>query len=163
MPNSFFAARVGGILMVSVLACSVTACAAEPELHFTSPTMAPEQTILEACAISGDEINRLTAEAEQQIRAGIEQAGADLASGQLPKIDVFSDTFDSTLAEIEAQISNAEVVAAIDNVRAAAQGFGEIQAPDSMLGAPGYITSLVKQSGELAQAGKDLQALCTTN
>lgn len=160
MPNSLFAARAGGILAITALACSVTACAAEPEISFAPPTMAPEQSVIEACAISGDQINQLTVEAEQQIRQGIEQAGTDLSSGKLPKIELFSETFDSTLAELEAQISNYEVVAAIDDVRTAASGFSDIQAPDSLLGAPGYVTALVKQSTELADAGKALQKLC---
>lgn len=160
MPNSLFAARAGGILAITVLACSVTACAAEPELNFAPPTMAPEQSVVEACAISGDQINQLTTEAEQQIRDGIDQAGADLASGKLPRIELFSETFDSTLAELEAQISNYEVLSAIEEVRLAAQGFSDIQAPDSLFGAPSYVTSLVKQSGKLAEAGKNLQALC---
>jgi hypothetical protein len=160
MPNSLFAARAGGILAITALACSVTACAAEPELSFAPPTMAPDQSVVEACAISGDQINQLTAEAEQQIRDGIEQAGADLTSGKVPRIELFSDTFDSTLAGLEAQISNYEVVTAINDVRTAAQGFSDIHAPDSLLGAPGYVTALVKQSGQLADAGKALQALC---
>lgn len=160
MPSSTFAVRAGGILAVAALASSLAACAAEPELGFTSPTMAPEQSLIEACAISGDEVDRLTADAQQQISSEMELAASELASGNLPSLDALSGTLDDTLAEIEGQLSNSEVLAAVGNVRTAMQGFADIQQPESALGLPAYLASLGSQLSDLAQAGKQLQALC---
>lgn len=161
MPTASLAARVGGLLTAAALATGITACAAEPPLGITAPTMAPDQSIAEACAISGEEVDRITREAESQIRQGIEQAGSDLASGKTPSFEFLSESIDQTVAEVEQQITNSEVLAALGEVRTALQGFGEIAPPDSLLGAPGYIASLGGQLSELSTAGRELQQLCT--
>lgn len=139
------------------------ACAAEPELKFVAPTMAPEQTLIEACEVSGEEVDRLTLDAEQQIRNRLEQTGAELASGQVPSVDALSETLDDTFAEIEAQISNSEVLASVAQVRESMRGFQDITKPESALGVPAYVASLGSQLNELAKAGKQLQTLCSAN
>ena len=163
MPSLTFALRAGGLIAAATLASSLMACAAEPEIKFVSPTMAPEQSLIEACAISGEEVDRLTLEAEQKIRGSLEQAGAELASGQIPSIDALTGTLNDTLAEVEGQISNAEVLDSIAQVREAMRGFQDIAKPESALGVPGYVASLGSQLNELAKASKQLQALCSSN
>lgn len=164
MPSSNFAKRAGGLFAAAILASSLFACAAEPEMPFVSPTMAPpEQSLSDACAISGDEVDRLTVEAEQQIRDELAKAASELANGQAPSIQALSGSLDSTLAEIEAQISNTEVLDAIAKLREELQAFDTIKAPDSALGIPGYLSSLSTQLNEVVTAGKSLQSLCTTN
>ena len=100
-------------------------------------------------------------EVQQQILSGVEQAGADLASGNLPSIDVLSGPLEGALTEIEAQVSNSEVLAAVTGMREAAQGFQDIVKPESALGVPGYIASLSAQANELTEASKQLQSLCS--
>lgn len=164
MPSSKLVKRAGGLFAAAILASSLIACAAEPEMQFVSPTMAPpEQTLSEACAISGEEVDRLTIEVEQQIRDALARAASELASGQAPSIQALSGSLDSAIAEIEAEISNAEVLASVAKVRESLQGFGEITTPDSALGIPGYLTSLSSQVNEVVDAGKSLQSLCSTN
>lgn len=169
MPSSTFATRVrfglraGGVLAVAALASSLTACAAEPALKFVAPTMAPEQSLVDACSVSGVELERLTAETEQQIRQGIEEAGAQLTNGELPSIDILSGPLNDALAEIEAQVSNSEILAAVGEVRVAMQGFQYIEKPESAIGVPGYLAALGSQASELARASSELQSLCTTS
>lgn len=160
MPSSTFAARTGALLTVAALAGMLTACAAEPALTFTAPTMAPEQSLVDACSVSGTEVERLTQQTEQQVRQGVEEAGAKIANGELPSIEVLTGPLEEALAQIESQVSNSEVLAAVGEVRAAMQGFQDIKTPDSALGVPGYLAELGTQVNELAQAGKRLQTLC---
>ena len=160
MPSSIFAVRAGGLLAVAALAGMLTACAAEPALTFTAPTMAPEQNLVDACSVSGAQVDRLTAETEQQIRRGIEDAAAKLASGELPSVEVLTGPLEGALSEIEAQVTNSEVLAAVGAVRDALQGFQDITAPDSALGVPGYLADLGSQVNALTEAGKRLQSLC---
>ena len=158
-----FAARTGGLIAVATLASSLMACASEPELKFVAPTMAPEQTLIEACAISGAEVDRLAREAEKQISEGLAQAGAELSNGEIPSVEALSGSLDDTLAEVEGQITNSEVLASVTQVREAMQGFQDIAKPESALGVPGYIASLGSQLNELANAGKQLQTICNSN
>lgn len=161
MPSTTFAARAGALITVAALTSSLVACGAEPDLKFVAPTMAPQQSIAEACFISGEEVDRLTLETQQKIQQSLEQAGAAIANGQLPSVDALSGTLVDTLTEVESQISNSEVLAAVTRVREAAQGFQQIDQPDSPLGVPGYLASLGTQLKEIAEAGKSLQSLCT--
>lgn len=160
MHTASLATRVGGLLTAIVLTGAVTACAAELPLGITAPTMAPDQSVSEACAISGEEVDRITREAESQIRQGIEQASSDLASGKTPSFEFLSESIDQTVAEVEQQITNSEVLASLGEMRTVLQGFGEIAPPDSLLDAPGYIASLGGQLSKLSTVGRDLQRLC---
>lgn len=161
MPSSSFVVRAGALIAAAAIVSSLMACSAEPELKFVSPTMAPVQTIVEACAITGEEVDRLTLETEQRFRDALDQARADIAAGQMPSTDALSGTLGETLTEIEKQISNAEVLTAITQLREAAQGFRDIAQPESALAVPGYLGSLGSQLNELAQAGKQLKTLCS--
>lgn len=147
-------------MAVAALLGGLTACTAEPALQRVAPTMAPDQSVSEACAISGDEVDRITRETEEQIRQGVEQAGADLAAGRVPSFDFLATPVDEALAEVSAQISNLEVLDAIENVRTELRGFSEIERPESLLSTPGYVAALGAQLNELAQAGRTLQSLC---
>lgn len=160
MPSSIFAVRAGGLLAVAALAGMLTACAAEPALTFTAPTMAPEQSLIDACSVSGAQVDQLTAETEQQIRQGIEDAASKLASGEMPSVEVFTGPLEGALSEIEAQVTNSEVLAAVGAVREAMRGFQDITPPDSALGVPGYLADLGSQVNALTEASKQLQTLC---
>src|SRR5699024_7735179 len=105
-PSSSFVVRAGALVAAAAIVSSLMACSAEPELKFVSPTMAPVQTIVEACAITGEEVDRLTLETEQRFRDALDQARADIAAGQMPSTDALSGTLGETLTEIEKQISN---------------------------------------------------------
>lgn len=122
--------------------------------------MAPEQTLSEACALTGDEVDQLTIDIERQIKQGIEQAATDLASGTMPSFDFLSMSVDGTLVEIEDKITNTEVHGAVEDVRGALQGFPEIPQPDSLLGVPGFLGSLGSQLNELLDASNALRSLC---
>lgn len=160
MSVSTLSSRSAGLLAATALIGGLTACATEVPLEIASPTMAPEQSVDEACAISGEDIDRITRETEEQLRAGIDQAGADLAAGRIPSFEFLAGPIDEAVAEVEAQISNAEVVEAIGRLRAALQGFGEIERPESLLSTPGYVAALGAQLNEVVNAGSELQSLC---
>ena len=160
MPSSNFAMRTGGLLATALLAGMLTACAAEPPLTFTAPTMAPEQSLIEACSVSGAQVEQLTAETEQQVRQGIEDAAAKLAGGEMPSIEVLTGPLEQALSEIESQVTNSEVLAAVGSVRDAMQGFQDITAPESAFGMPGYLAELGAQVNALTEASKQLQTLC---
>ncbi len=160
MPSSTFAMRTSSLLVVAALAGMLTACAAEPALTFTAPTMAPEQSLIDACSVSGAQVEQLTQATEQQVRQGIEDAAAKLASGEIPSVEVLTGPLESALSEIEAQVTNSEVLAAVGEVRAAMQGFQDITVPESALGVPGYLADLGAQVNALAEASKALQTLC---
>ena len=161
MPSSTFAVRTSGLLAVAVLAGMLTACAAEPALTFTAPTMAPEQSLIDACSVSGAQVEQLTDETRQQIQLGIEDAAAKLANGETPSFDVLTGPLEGALSEIEAQVTNSEVLAAVGAVRDAMQGFKDITPPDSALGVPGYLADLGSQLNTLTEASKQLQTLCS--
>ncbi len=160
MPLPISASRTAGLLAVAVALSTLTACASEPEPRFIAPTMAPDQSVAEACAVSGAEIDRITRQTEEQLRAGIEQAGADLAAGRVPSFEFLATPIDDAVAQVERQITNSEVLDAINEVREALQGFGDIERPDTLLGTPGYVGALTSQLNKLAQAGSRLQSIC---
>lgn len=163
MPITKPALRVSATLGVAVLAASLCGCAARAVPEFSPPTMAPEQSLSEACGISGEAVDRLTLEVEQQIHDGLAQAGRDITAGLLPNFDFLAEAADTTLTEVEQQISNTEVLDALGEVRQALQGFGEIKKPESLLGAAGYLGALNAQLGELMESGKRLQHLCDSS
>ena len=160
MSAMIFPARTGGLVTVAALLGGLTACAAAPALELAAPTMAPDQSVSEACAISGDEIARITRDTEAQLREGIEQAGADLAAGRIPTFEFLAPPVDEALADVSEQISNLEVLDAIAQLRNELSGFSEIERPESLLSTPGYVAQLGTQLNELVQAGKTLQTLC---
>ena len=99
MPFSTSVYRTAACVVVVGALGGLASCAAEPTLRIISPTMAPDQTIAEACELSGEEIDQVTVKTEQQIKEGLSQAAAaklmgvtqprisDLVRG---KIDLFS-------------------------------------------------------------------------
>lgn len=147
------------IVVVGALG-GLASCAAEPALRIISPTMAPDQTIAEACELSGEEVDQVTVETEQQIKEGLSQAAADLASGQAPSFDFLSESVAGTVADLQQGVTNPELQASLDEVRAALEGFSEIPQPDSALAVPGYLSSLNEQLDALVQAGDALKQLC---
>lgn len=150
--------RSCGLLAAAVLAVSLAACAPEPEPGPVSPppTMAPEQSVDEACSLSRAEVDAMVEEA----KTALEEAGQTLAAGEMPDLSTLSDTLGGALDRAGEGVINPEVLAALENVRAEIAGFGEIEAPGSLLEVPGYLGSLGTQLAELQTAGKELQQLC---
>lgn len=162
MPTPSLAIRVGGVIASSSLLACLAACAAQPTLNITMPTMAPDQSLAEACAISGEEVDRITREVETQIQSAIDQAGSEISAGNLPSFELFAEPIDTAIAEIEVQITNPDVLDAIGELRTSVQGFADIERPESALGYPGYLSELGSQMNKLASAGEQLQSLCIT-
>lgn len=156
------ALRTAGLLGTTVaLAGALTACGTETmALDYVPPTMAPKQTVDEACLLVGEEVDRITLETEQQIKRGIDQAAADLAEGKMPSLDFVSTSVDGVLAEVQEQVANSEVAAAVTEVRGSLQAFSEIAKPDTLLGVPGYISAFTADLTDLIEAGNRLQGLC---
>lgn len=150
--------HAGGALAVAAIAASLVACAAEPEPGPMSspPTMAPEQSVSEACGLSQTEVDALLDEAKAQL----DQAGESLSAGQMPDLAAFAETLKSTVESVADDVTNPEVLDALENVRTEAEGFSEIETPGSLLEVPGYLGSLGTQLGDLQTAGKQLQQLC---
>lgn len=150
-----------GVGAAAAMVFALSGCATETAaLDYTPPTMAPVQSIDEACEVAGEEVNRLTREAETQLKQGIDRALADLAARQMPSFDILSGSIDDAIAEVQEEVDNPEVSSALQDVRSSLQAFGEQSAPDSLLAVPGYITSLTSQTQDLVTAATNLNALC---
>lgn len=155
-------ARQGfSLIAIAAIAGGLTACSVQPVIEYAAPTMAPEsQSIAEACKLSSETVDRLIKEAELRIQQGIEQAGADIANGKMPSLDFLAFSVDEALETIEKQVAQPDVLATLGDVRSDLQGFEQIERPQSLLDAPGYLASLGTQLGKLAAHGKDLRRLC---
>lgn len=151
--------RSGGLLITAVaLVLGCTACAAEPAeiAPGDRPTLAPEQTTGEACASSKAEVDSLVTGMKRQVK----QAGKDVAAGKVPDIGSIVAQLQASAGALTENVSNPEVLAALEGVRTEVDGFAEITAPDTLLGMPGYLGSLGAQLGRLQEASKKLAALC---
>lgn len=152
-------ARSGeAIALAAVLTAGLGACAQEPAQlpPANRPTMAPEQTAGEACAVSKTEVDALVSDLQQRIRS----AGESVASGEMPDFDGIVAQLQDSLGRISAEVSNPEVLDALESVRSELGGFDGIAPPDSIVGMPGYLGSLGAQLSELQDAGRRLQSLC---
>jgi hypothetical protein len=154
--------RGGLVLGTAALLGTLAACASPVASKYIPPTMAPQQSVDEACGIAGAEVDRVTTETEQQVRASLEAAAADLTAGKMPSLNSFSVSVsvDDTLADIEAQVINPEVLTTIVGVRASLAGFSSVAGPDTLLGVPEYLTSMATQVNQLVGASNDLRKLC---
>lgn len=146
----------GATLVVSLLA--LTGCAAEgaPQASTPPPTLAPEQSISEACGVSLGELESIMTE----MGSDIEQAISAAAGGQLPNLNELFDPIRGSLARVSGEITNAELRAAIDAIRAEIDGFSQIEAPDSLIDTARYIGDLSAQAASLHAAGTELRQLC---
>ncbi|MCA0378517.1 MAG: hypothetical protein LCH36_03615 [Actinobacteria bacterium] len=160
MPSSNFVARASSLLAVAALAGMLTACSAEPLPTFTAPTMAPEQSLSDACSVSGVDVQQLMNSTEQQLQLGIADAAAKFASGEEFSLQSLTGPLEAALTDLESQVTNSELLASIGEVRQALSGFQDISQPENALGVPGYLADLGTQLNELTQAGERLQALC---
>lgn len=151
--------RAAGVIAVAAIAASLMACAAEPAPGPVSapPTMAPDQSVGEACGLSSDEVDALVAEAKAQLDA----AGKSLAAGEIPDVSAFAETLQSTLEGVSDGVTNPSVLTALEEVRAEVEGFSGIGAPGSLLEVPGYLGSLGTQFGKLQAAAQQLRELCS--
>lgn len=144
---------------------SLSACAAElPSTAFApapAPTMAPEQSVGEACALSGAEVDRIVAQAEHDIATGLEDAAAALVQGQTPSFAFLALSVDESLDSVRRGITNGEVAAALGRLSDGFSGFGAIAQPESVLGVPGFLGDVKAQLLTLTEASDALQKLCT--
>ena len=146
------------------LLASVSACAAEPteqaSVPYKAPTMAPEQSVTEACGLSRDEVDRLVVQTEETVKAGLEGAGQELLRGEMPSFGFLTESLSGTFELTQASITNPEVSAALGRITDGFTGFGAIEQPSSILGVPAYLAKLNGQLTALTEAGRDLRTLC---
>lgn len=158
------AARGAALAAAVTLTVGLAACASEESdataAPFKAPTMAPEQSLSEACNISSHAVDQLVADTEAEIQAGLAAAGQELLSGSMPSFDFLTLTFSGALSSVESQVTNSEVAAAIGRIGDGLNGFGSIERPESILGVPGYLTAIGDQVATLSAAGQDLRTLC---
>lgn len=161
--------RGGGTLTTSIavialaLTGTLSGCAtSQKSFDYSPPKMAPEQSIDEACELTGKEVDRLTLETEAQIKVGIEQAVTDIGAGKMPAFDFFPLSISEVLGDVQAQVVNPEVSQALTALRESYEGFGKIDKPKSLFEAAGYVSSITTQLKDLAVAGQNLQSLCGT-
>lgn len=152
--------RAPAVALTVVAAVSaLTACSFTPAPAVVSnpPTMAPEQSVSEACAISRAEVDATT----QEVKDRIDQAGKDIAAGKAPDLGGIADTVGGALDRVAEGVTNPEVLEALDRVRSEISELGEIEAPDSLMDAPNYLGELTSHLSDLQAAGTALQELCT--
>lgn len=160
-PNS----RIGRAVTLFMVTCAtlgLSACSVAPTeaSPVKPPTMAPEQSLGEACGVSQAAVDELVADAESQLRAGLETAGQEFLRGRMPDFAFLGVTLDSSFMSLHDQITNAEVSAALGRVADAISGVGELEQPSSLLSVPAYLAGLKTQLGLLTQASNDLHELC---
>jgi len=150
---------VASVVLGSAIAIGLTACASAelPLDPSTRPTMAPEQSSAEACAVSQAKVDALVAEVRKQLAT----AGKTVAAGKTPDLSALVGSLDGSMATIIDEVSNTEVLSALTRMRAEFDGLGEISPPDSILGMPGYLAELGTQFGKVTEAGSELQELCS--
>ncbi|MBO1902953.1 hypothetical protein J4H92_13475 [Leucobacter weissii] len=155
-------ARAGGAVAAIILMLVLSACApeADPAVTTNPPTMAPEQSVEEACAISRAEIERVAGEAEEDIRTGVEQAGEDLLAGKTPSFDFLAPSVGDALGSIEEQVTNDQVRQLIEELQDALSGFAEIETPATLLETPEYLGALNEQLKVLSSTDRELRLLC---
>ncbi len=145
------------VALVAVVT-SLTACgAAGPAAITNPPTMAPDQSVAEACSLSRAEVDSVT----QEVKDRLDQAGKDIAAGKTPDLSGIFESIGGTLDQASAKVTNPDVLAALDGLHAELNGIGEIQVPESLLDAPGYLSEITSQFGKVQSAGEELQQLCT--
>ncbi|MBU3994687.1 MAG: hypothetical protein KKF42_02750 [Actinobacteria bacterium] len=151
------------IAAVSLVA-SVSACAAEPAEQdaapYKAPTMAPEQSVSEACGLSRDEVDRLVLTTEKTVKVGLEEAGQDLLRGEMPSFGFLTQSLSGSFELTQENITNSEVSAALGRITDGFTGFEHIEQPGSILGVPAYLAALNGQLTALTEAGQDLRTLC---
>lgn len=150
-----------GLVIAAVLLGGLTACAAETSYQFAEPTMAPEQSVSDACGISRAEIERIVQEAESQLLSELEQASSAVAAGEIPDLGTSGFTvLDDALAALEQQLGSEEVLAGVAEMRSALQGFETLNTPSSLIEAPAFLVTFSGQVNDVVEAGRKLQALC---
>lgn len=163
-------AVLGGAL-AGLLACTLAACASGPVGPGTSgndggndsgnggagdePTTS-EQTVSEACMLGKSHVDAALAEAQSEF----EKAQESVLSGEFPDLQAFADVVSRHIETATSDVSNSEVLALLDEARTALTGLGEIETPESLLGAPSYASEVAAQLDKLQTAGAELQTLC---
>lgn len=147
----------------AVLAVTGLAACASPVAESApvkAPTMAPEQSIGEACGLAQTVVDQLVIDTESRVRDGLEEAGQQALQGRMPSFEFLAPTLDGTLDSLQTSVTNAEVSAALGRISDGFTGFGSIEQPGSILSVPAYLGSLQAQLGALSDAGAELRTLC---
>lgn len=148
----------GAGVVIAASSTLLTACAltSAPPVVANPPTMAPEQSVSDACAISRAEVDAVT----KEVKDRVDRLGQDVTAGKTPDLDGIVDTVGSALERISDGVTNPEVLAALDDVRVEIDGLGAIDPPESLVDAPTYIGTLTSQLAKVQAAGTALKELC---
>lgn len=151
---------VGATLAAAAILASLVSCASEQALEPVSPppTMAPEQSVAEACEASRAEVDAIVHDAKQRV----EDAGTAVVSGELPDLSGIVPSLTTALDRVSGSVTHPDVSAAINSLQAEIDGFGSISAPDDLAGLPAYLSALGAQAADLQAAGARFQELCET-
>lgn len=95
-----------------------------------------------------------------EAQSEFEKAQESVLSGEFPDLQAFADVVSRHIETATSDVSNSEVLALLDEARTALTGLGEIETPESLLGAPSYASEVAAQLDKLQTAGAELQTLC---
>lgn len=155
--------RIAAAMAALTVVASLVACAPEPgaaEAEAKLPTMAPEQTVAEACTASGAQLTKLLTDAESSITAGLTKAGQEVLQGKVPSFDFLPQSLGDTLDQVQQQVTNTEVSNAIGDAVDAITQLRSTQLPTSLTEVAPTISSLKSGLSQLTEAGSTLQQLC---
>ncbi|MGO3147290.1 MAG: hypothetical protein ACTIJ6_06400 [Leucobacter sp.] len=152
------------VAFAATLPVVLSACAPEPVPEPSgSPSSEPSpsqsnQSISDACGVGGEKVDALMSD----LQGRVQEARDEVTSGTIPDLQLLTDVVLSDVGDLTAGISNGEVLSALDEVKISVQEFSDITPPESLFGAPGYLSSLASQVQEVQDAGAALQSLCST-
>jgi len=149
---------VGTLIVAMGLSAGLASCAAAsaPAPVTNPPTMAPEQSVSEACAVSRAEVDAIT----KDVKDRIDQASKAVAAGETPDFTGVFEAVSGALDRVSESVTNPEVLAALQRVQAEVLKLGEAKAPGSLLETPKYLSQVTGQLAKVQSAGESLQRLC---
>jgi len=161
MPTRFSsrtARFTGAACAFAVVVSGFTACASgEDSAPVTnSPTMAPEQSVSEACQASRAEVDRIT----DDVAGRIDQAAKLVAEGKAPDFTGVFDSVGGAMDRLTESVTNPEVLESLERIQTEVGQLGELKTPSTLLDTPSYLTELTKQLGKIQTAGRALQQQC---
>lgn len=151
-----FARRASWIGVGAALVIGLSGCSADSaELSGVGEASSP-QSVAAACGIGTDQVDALLDEVADRLV----DARDEVAAGNIPDVAELSAGLTDRFDGLADSVTNSEVAAAIEDLRASVRGFDDIEAPDSILGAPAYLASLASQVRAVNDAGTALSELC---
>lgn len=154
-------AALAAVALVTLSGCAGVAStspleAATPSAPSDGGTTGSEQSVAEGCSLGTERVTAILDEA----RVALDDAQSSVLAGELPDLSALVTTLEGGLTGLSHDVTNSEVAGALDDVRVAVAGFGDITAPDTLFGAPGYLSDLTGQLQQVQDAGKAFQQLC---